>query len=215
MKKIKAVILDLDQTLTIDQASWLQFTQLLGADVNIHLDIFNQFKQGKIGYLEAKGKLINLWRSVNNLDKDSIQSIFEKIELRPGVVDAISYLKSKYNLCIISGAIDIFVDLIADKLGIIDRYASTKFIFDQYNNLSDFKYQLSRGEEKLEFLYKYCDKYQLNPLECAAIGDGDSDIPIFEKVGLAILFIAEETTLENQKKIKSHLRNWQDIKLLL
>jgi len=215
MKKIKAVILDLDQTLTVDQGSWLQFTKLLGADFNVHQDIFNKFKNGQLDYISAKKELIDLWGSVSSLEKQSIEELFCKIELRDGALEAVNYLKSKYSVCIISGAIDIFVEVISKKLGIKDYYASTKFIFNEENILVDFEYKLTRGEEKLEFFTSYISKYGFKPNECCAIGDGDSDIPIFEKVGLPILFIATETTSENKDKIKTHLKNWRGVSSIL
>ncbi len=211
MNKITTVILDLDQTITVDQGSWLQFTKLLGADFNVHLDIFNRFKAGELDYLTAKRELINLWRSADPLNKDSIEKIFNKIELRPGAFEGVQYLKSKYNVCIISGAIDVFVGVMAEKLGVKDHYASTKFLFNSDNILFDFEYTLSRGEEKLDFFENYIKKWGINPDECCAIGDGDSDMPIFEKAALPILFIAEETSEENKNNIKTHLLNWKDI----
>ncbi len=215
MKKIKAVILDLDQTLTVDQGSWLQFTKLLGADFNVHQNIFNRFKNGQLNYISAKKELIDLWGSVSSLKKESIKDIFNKIELRDGALEAVNYLKSKYSVCIISGAIDIFVEVISEKLGIKDYYASTKFIFSEENILIDFEYKLSKGEEKLEFFTTYITKYGFKPNECCAIGDGDTDIPIFEKVGLPILFISTETTTENKNKIKTYLKDWKDISSVL
>ena len=209
--KIKVVVLDIDQTLTIDTASWLQFTNLLGTDSEIHTNIYNKFKEGKISYTKAKTQLISLWRCVSKLDRETIREIFKKIELREGAMEAVEYLKQKYKLCLISGAIDIFVDVISEKLGIEDKYASTKFIFDDRGILKDFKYKLSRGEEKVGYLHDFCDKYKVDPKNCAAIGDGESDVPIFNEVGLPVLFIAEETNERLKRSIKVQIRNWDEI----
>jgi phosphoserine phosphatase len=211
MNAIKAVILDLDQTLTTDVGSWSQFTKLIGADLNTHLSIYNDFRNTKITYPEAKHNLMSLWRTVNNLKREDIVDIFDQIQLRSGAVEAVMYLKDKYKLCIISGAIDIFVNGVADKLGIEYRYASTKFIFDEHNSLQDFDYKLSRGEDKLNFLDDFCKKTNISPTECAALGDGESDMPLFEKVSMPILYIASETTEENKLKIEKQIRNWSEI----
>jgi phosphoserine phosphatase len=210
-KKIKAIILDLDQTLTIDTASWLQFTSLLGADSKIHTDIYNKFREGKLSYIEAKKELIELWRTVSKLDRESIREKFMKIKLRKGALQAVDYLRHRYELCLISGAIDVFVDIMAEKLEIINRYASTKFIFDASGILVDFHYTLSRGEEKVGFLHNFCDKNNINPINCVAIGDGDSDMPIFNEVGFPILFIAKETTEILKQEIKLQIRSWSEI----
>jgi phosphoserine phosphatase len=214
-KNIKAVILDLDQTLTVDQGSWLRFTTLLGADFKVHLDIFNRFKAGELTYPDAKKELIELWKSVNTLERKSIVEIFSKIELRAGALEAVSYLKSKYKLCVISGAINIFVDVISAKLGIEDKYSSTKFIFDESDVLVDFQYKLNRGEDKVAFFHDFCSKCSIEPQECAAIGDGESDMPIFKEAGLPILFIAAETNDEQKSLVKCHLKSWEDISEIL
>jgi phosphoserine phosphatase len=218
--QIKAVILDLDQTMTTDSGSWLQFTSMLGADPKIHADIFQRFKAGEISYPEAKKKLIALWRaasagSIGKLDKASISEVFKKVELRSGAIEGVSYLKSKYKLCIISGAINIFVDIIAQKLSIQDHYSTTKLIFDQDNVLVDFDYILSQGEEKTDFLHNFCAQNNIQPEECAAIGDGASDMPLFNEVGLPILFVARDTTAEAKQKIKTQINSWSEVSTYL
>lgn len=209
--KIKAVILDLDQTITTDEASWLQFSRILGADPGVHTEIYENFKQGKLSYLEAKSQLLYLWNETGKSSRKNINNAFKRIRLRDGTFEAIEYLKSKYHLCIISGAIDLFVQTIAEKLAIDTWYASTRFKFDTEDNLVDFDYKLSRGEEKLQFLEDYCDKHDIIPSQCAAIGDGESDMPIFTKVGLPILFLAKETSFQQRKVILTQIENWSEI----
>ena len=215
MRTIKAVILDLDQTLTTDEASWLQFTELIGADKDFHIQIFQDYKDGNLQYLEAKEKLIRLWQNTGKTHKESIIEAFQKVHFRKGVEDAINYLNGKYALCIISGAIDTFVEVAAKKLNIQHYFASTKLIFDKSDHLIDFDYKLSRGEEKLDFLIKFCEENGIEPKECAAIGDGDSDVPIFGAVGLPILFIAEETSEELKEEFPIQLKNWNEIEKVL
>lgn len=215
MENIRAIILDLDQTLTTDEASWLQFTELIGADKHTHTQIYVNFKSRKLEYREAKDALIKLWVKTGRTHIDDIREIFNNVKFRNGTVDAVSYLRGKYTLCIISGAIDIFVEVSAKKLEINNFYSSTKFKFDDSGYLIDFDYKLSRGEEKLDFLMKFCDKTGIKPTECAAIGDGDSDVPIFGAVGLPILFIAEETSEELKEEFPIQLKNWNEIEKVL
>jgi phosphoserine phosphatase len=214
-KQIKAVILDLDQTITTDQASWLQFTTLIGADPNVHEFIYKRFKKGELPYEKAKKQLIKHWRKYSSLKKDKLIKTFKKIEVRQNAEEAITYLNNKYKVCIISGAIDMFVQVFSKRFEIDDWYASTKFVFNKHENLIDFDYMLSRGEEKVGFLRQFCKKHNLSVNECAAIGDGDSDMPIFAKVRLPILFIAQETSQENKRAIQNHLTKWEEIYELL
>ena len=152
-----------------------------------------------------------MWKSVSPLDKTNIKSIFNQIKLRDGALDAVMYLKSKYRVCIISGAIDVFVTEIALRLGVEDSFAATKFIFDAKNALIDFDYKLSRGEEKVSFLEVFCSKYSISPKDCAAIGDGESDMPLFRRVEFPLLYLAAETTLEQQQEVPIHLASWSDV----
>lgn len=213
--KIKAIILDLDQTITTDEASWLQFTRILGADPLAHTEIFENFKDSKLTYPEAKAQLLNLWQATGKSNRQDIKMAFNQIRLRDGSVEAIKYLRGKYQLCIISGAIDLFVQTIAEKLAINTWYASTRLQFDTGDNLVDFDYRLSRGEDKLHFLEEYCKKQGIEPIQCAAIGDGESDMPIFSKVGQPILFLAKETTPQQRSVIPTQIKDWSEIYDLL
>ena len=210
-QELKAVILGLDQTLTTDEGSWTQFTGLLGASPVRHTEIYEDFKAGRISYVVAKQHLIALWRSVSSLDKTTIQAVFNQIKLRDGALEAVAYLKSKYRICIISGAVDVFVAGIAKRLGVEDNFAATQLIFDSNNELIDFDYKVSRDEEKVSFLDTFCSKYSLSPKDCAAIGDGESDMPLFSRVGFPILYLAAETTLEQRQKVPIHLASWSDV----
>lgn len=215
ISKIQYVILDLDQTITTDTGSWSQFTSLIGADSSELMKLYEDFKFGKLTYEVAKKGVLDCWRKARILDKKYIKDVFNKIKLREGAYEGVQYLKSKYHVCIISGAINIFVEVISEKLGIKNFYASTKFKFDEKDILIDFDYTLSRGEEKLIFFEDFCRKYNALPENCSAIGDGDSDIPIFSKVEYPILYLADETTKENKRLIKTHMNNWSEIKNIL
>lgn len=213
--EIKAVILDLDQTITTDEASWLQFTRILGADPIVHTEIYENFKKGNLTYPEAKSQLINLWRATGKTSKKDISSAFDEIQLRVGAFEAVEYLKGRYQLCIISGAFDLFVQNIAQKLGIDNWYASTRLKFGSDENLVDFDYKLSRGEDKLQFLEDFCIEQDIKSEQCAAIGDGESDMPIFSTVGLPILFLAKETTPQQKNVIPTHIKDWSEIYQIL
>jgi len=212
---IKAVILDLDQTLTTDMPSWLQFTRMLGADHRKHFRIYERFRAGEVSYPDAKKELLDLWRATGRLERKSIATIFRKVSLRKGAVEAVAYLQKKYRVCIISGAIDVFVEVVSEKLGIKEYYAATRFLFDDKGMLNDFDYTLSRGEEKVGFFEEFCKKHHLQLGECAAIGDGDSDQPVFEAVGMPVLFVAWETSEELQKKFQRQIKEWSEIKKYL
>ena len=65
---IKAVVFDIDNTLTND-VSWLKATELLGASVEKHVDIFDKFSKNKLSYKVSKQQLIQLWEDTGNNNK--------------------------------------------------------------------------------------------------------------------------------------------------
>lgn len=60
--KLKAVIFDIDNTLTND-ISWLRVTEILGASVSEHEAIFAKFLVNELPYKEAKRQLVRLWQA--------------------------------------------------------------------------------------------------------------------------------------------------------
>ena len=64
-KDIKVIVFDVDGTLTND-ISWYNITQELGADQEMHRQIFQDFKAGLITYPKAKDDLIKIWQSTGN-----------------------------------------------------------------------------------------------------------------------------------------------------
>ncbi len=199
---ITTIILDIDGTLSAE-VSWLKLTEYLGASVEKHILIFDDFKINKIDYLTAKSLLVQLWQSTGNAIQEKMVAIFQEWDLKPDAQELVDYLKLKqYRLCIMSGSVDIYVQTVAEKLGISDYYANTELVFDNKGNLIDFHYYRNQAEKKLEHLRKYVSLHKITPAECAIIGNGDSDILLFKELGFGI---AVETDLHEE------VRNEADI----
>jgi HAD superfamily phosphoserine phosphatase-like hydrolase len=198
---IKTIIFDVDGTLT-DSISWTTLTSLLGADDNIHKQIFEQYKNNTLSYEEAKLQLIKLWTSTGKATVTGFDNAFDKIPLRHGVTNVIRELKEKYQICLISGSMDRFVANIASRLDIDDYYYNTNLIFDTSGKLSDFDYTFDQSEKKLQQFRQYSRKYGLSPSECAVVGDGNNDANLLDYLGLPILFLNENTPPELLEKVK-------------
>ena len=76
---------------------------------------------------------------------------------------------------------DLFAEIAAKKVGADHWYANTTLIWDKNGNLEDFIYYLKQGEKKLEQFLSFCSEFSVEPVECAVIGDGENDIPLFRK----------------------------------
>jgi len=184
-KEIETIILDVDGTLSED-ISWLKLTQGLGAFPDEHAEIFEQFKKGILTYPEAKRKLISLWQVTGNANKKYMEEMFRSWGLKEDAEETVAYLKETYRLCLISGAVDLYVGVVADKLGVADWYANTELVWDENGNLVDFNYFADQAGKKLEQFNEYVAKNNLQKDRCAVVGDGDSDIALFRELRFGI-----------------------------
>lgn len=193
MRKFKAVVFDIDETLT-PTISWTDFTKRLGASPDAHLKIYNDYREGRITYLESRIRLLGLWHSTNNTTRSFIEQTFASMPLNPDAMPLIAWLKQKpVKLCLISGAIDVYVQQIAKTTQIADAYANTRFTFDSDDKLLDYDYVLDQSGKKLQQLGAFCAKYKLQPGECAVVGDSDNDTQLFTATGRGILIGTNET----------------------
>lgn len=186
-KEIETIIFDVDGTLT-EEVSWLKITEGLGAPPEKHAQIFSDFKAGKLSYPEAKGQLISLWQSTGNANKPYMEKMFRSWGLKQDAEETVDYLKKAYRVCLMSGAVDLYVQIVAEKLGIEDWYANTQLIWDEQGNLIDFHYFADQAQKKLDHLSEYLAKHGLDKRKCAVVGDGDSDIALFRELpyGIAV-----------------------------
>jgi HAD superfamily phosphoserine phosphatase-like hydrolase len=186
MRKFAAVIFDIDGTLA-PTVSWTDFTRRLGASPDDHLTIYDDYRAGRITYLESKVRLLSLWRQTGNANKEFIEHTFASMPLNPQAEPLIWWARQHARLCLISGSIDIFVLQVAKATGIRDFYANTRFIFDADDVLVDYDYVLDQSGKKLQQLQEFCTRYGLQPSQCAVVGDSENDSALFTATGNGVL----------------------------
>lgn len=211
-QKISTIFFDIDKTLT-DEISWLKLTDGLGASVQKHTEIFDKFKANKLSYSIAKQKLIKLWQKTGKANKSYIEKMFRSWKLKSDAREIIDYLKKSYQLCIISGSVDLYVQTVAEKLGISDWYANAELVWDKKGNLIDFNYSRDQARKKLEHLNEYIARYDLNKNECAVVGDGENDVELFKKLpfGIAVNKNSEHELKNIATKNISELKQLKEI----
>ena len=186
-EEVETIIFDVDGTLS-EEVSWLKLTHGLGASADEHTQIFESMKAREITYPKAKGLLIKLWQKTRNANKAYMEKMFRSWKLKHDASVTINYLKETYRICLMSGSVDLYVSIVADKLGVEDWYANTELVWDKEGNLIDFHYHANQAEKKLEHLKEYVESKGLNIKRCAIVGDGDSDIALFQELpyGIAV-----------------------------
>ena len=187
--KIKAVVLDVDNTLAPDN-SWLKITRELGASEVAHEQIFAEYVAGKISYNKAKNELLTIWRMTGNHNSSYMQKMFDCWELYPEAYTLVDYLKTRYQVCLISGSVDMWVSTVARKLNVSDWFANTRLIWDPsgwdpvgrgYSYLLDFDYSLKQAQKKVKQKNVFLAGNLLLDDQCVVVGDGANDKMLFEE----------------------------------
>src|SRR5580700_9111795 len=116
-ENMQAVILDIDSTLS-PEVSWLALTRDLGASVEEHTRIFEDYKSGRISYPESRRQLISLWQSTGNANRSYLEKVFTTWPFVDQAESTIEWLKSRFTLCLITGSVDLYAETVAKRLNI-------------------------------------------------------------------------------------------------
>jgi HAD superfamily phosphoserine phosphatase-like hydrolase len=204
MAEIKLVVFDVDGTLNdIDKSPWRSITKELGASTKQHVEIYDNFKMGRCTKEEAIQGIVNLWTETGNAHKTKFMQIFQNIPLKDGVEEVIAYLRQKYKIFLISGTLDLYMDLLKAKIGVQDGFCFTKLYWDEKGFIKWFDYDGINPEKKLEVLNDYLAKNRFNFDEVAVVGDGDNDHLLFEKAKMQFLIVGEYS---NRPENKGYLK---------
>ena len=188
MNPIKLVCLDLDHTL-ITHSSWKELGLALGISQEEDRRLYNEHKAGKISYKEWNAITCNLYKKSNHANKKDITDILSGYSYRDGTREMVTYLKNKgYILVLISGSIDILVEMVAKDLGITYAQANNTFVFDTTGTLERIDSGDSEELGKLVHLQNFCRELGISITECACIADGGNDIEMFRATGRGITF---------------------------
>jgi phosphoserine phosphatase len=180
--KIKAVCFDMDGTL-IRNTNSVKYLSMLNGNLDRLQEIEVLENEGIIPWIEAdylKAKLIE------GLELGKVEDEFDdNVELIQNIGHVLTYLKGRQIRSMLATAGPIQV---AGILG-------TKFGFDSFcGSIYEVKDQKYTGRitthtgdgGKLNSLETFCSNHGIGLNHCVAVGDGESDIPVFEKCGKSI-----------------------------
>ena len=198
MNMIQAVIFDIDNTLTKKNSCWT-IAEAVGMIIAEDLEIYERSKSGNVSSREIDRELLTLWQRKGLATRSNFENTFTNMELRDEALDVIDYLKrKKIKVCLITGSMDLYANIIAKRVGADDFYANTPLKFDAQGNVVDLVYQKDQAGLKLNQFTEFCQKNQLTPAECMVVGDSENDLLLFleTKQGIAIRTEAEDKILE-------------------
>ena len=191
MSYTKLICFDLDDTL-IREIHSVMYLSVLNNKLEELLELEKREAKGEFTWIEAdyyKAKL------ASGLNFEKILTEFNRI-LKPlkHVSHVIATLRKHGFRCLLITAGPKQVAKVACEIwGLNGYYGSDyecvdgKFIGEIINHIGD--------KGKILCLQMYCKQYDINPGNCIAVGDGASDIPLFEYCGGSIAINCSDVTI--------------------
>ena len=215
MKDIKAVIFDVDGTLT-KVLSWVHFTMRVGGSIEENDAAFAAFKSGQINEDQVKERVLKNWSRNGKTTKELSWDILDEVPIREDAKETVDYLKRKrYLVCMITGSLDGIARVVGQKLGIEDWYANTTLFFDADGKLIDLTTYLDEKATKIDQLKDYSAKKNILPQQCAVVGDSSNDIGLFEVTGNGIAIASEFGAKELESYAWRKIENLRELMVIL
>ena len=207
--KVKLVFFDMDGVLADTISSWKKIHDYFGTSNDKSID---DYLKGKINDLEFIERDVSLWKKTGNVTtKYTIEDILFDTPVMNGAKEFINYLKKNdIKTAIISAGLDILANKLAEELGIDYVYA---------NGVKEDAEGILTGEGILKVeltgkdknVKKLAKKLNIEPKDCAAIGNSCFDIPMFNNSGLAIAFNPEDQCVRKSADIIVEGKNLKNI----
>jgi len=149
----------------------------------------------------------------HGLTREKFIKIINSRPLMNGAEETFIELKKRgYKTAVITGSFKALAERAQGLLGIDYIIAHCDLVFNENGSLKQWFLIPCDFDEKMRYLNKLAKELNLNPSQCAFIGDEVNDIPIFKKVGLSIAFNCFK---EEVKKAVNIVIDKKDLKEIL
>ena len=196
MKKLRLVVFDVDGTLMKVESSWQHLHEQLDT-WDRGRKYAEQFFQGNISYEDWARLDASLW---GGLPLERVQRIVDDIPYMNGARDTIAALRRRgLVVVLLSAGLSIVTDRIRGEIE-VDYSIANELIVENGFLTGEVKVNVS-FHNKDEVLHRILEKFGVTPDECAAIGDDETLLPLFEKVGLGIAFNPRKKVIEKHSDV--------------
>lgn len=193
MASFKLVCFDLDGCLTEKDDSW--------AYIHHHLGVWEQaqehrrqFFRGEIDYQRWADLDVGLWRGT---PVNEIKKIVGQIKVRPNIELLVQELKNKtLYLGILSSGLSFFADSVKKQYNFDFAIANSLKVGEDGRLTGEINVEVS-FDDKDYVLEKFLKPFNIKMKDCIAIGDGENDIPLFNRVGFSIAFNPKNQKVAN------------------
>ena len=187
MEKTKLICFDIDGTLTEKKSSFAALTEGLGCDVKRAVSVYRAVVNGEISIAEGEGIITRLYRGSGLADKKTIRGMFEKMPMKKEAKELISCLKdAAWKIYLVSGGMDMFVEMTAKRLGVDGFYYNSALVFDENGQLEKIAYGGDESLKKLEQVKGLAENYNLSLADIVFVGDSENDYDAFASTGRGI-----------------------------
>ncbi|KPV61424.1 MAG: Phosphoserine phosphatase [Candidatus Bathyarchaeota archaeon BA1] len=196
MKKLRLVVFDVDGTLIRVESSWQHLHEQLGT-WDRGRKYAEWFFQGLITYEDWARLDASLWRG---LSLERVQRIVNDIPYTDGARDVITTLRRRgLVVVLLSAGLSIVADRIRGEIGVDDSLANELVVKNGFLT-GEVKVNVS-FRNKDEVLRRFLERFSVTLDECAAVGDDETLIPLFKKVGLGIAFNPRKKVVEKRADV--------------
>ena len=180
----RAVLFDLDGTLTPVVSVWQHIHEVLGLWEGEARRHQQAFERGTITYEEFCARDAAHWKG---MPESRLKAITDAIPYRPGVRECVELLRQESLLVgIISTGLTILIERVNHDLDV--AYAIANRLVARHGVLTgEVKVNVEHGR-KGEAVDLFCGQFGVDYREVITVGDSDGDISMFEHSGFSIAF---------------------------
>jgi phosphoserine phosphatase len=181
---VRAILFDLDGTLTPVRSVWQHIHEALGLwedDARRHQE---SFLAGRIDYEEFCRRDAAHWKGMRAA---ALRAITDRIALRPGVREAVALARERRVLVgVVSTGLTLLADRVHRELGLAFTIAN-RLVAEGGRLTGEVQVNVRHGR-KDEAVDLFCAQFGVPPAEVASVGDSDGDISMFAHTGLSLAF---------------------------
>jgi phosphoserine phosphatase len=206
-QRFKAVVFDLDGTLTREKSIWEYIHIRLGKWYGFAEEYQRQFLAGKISYQEFCERDAEVWKGIK---VEEMMKIIRTVPFHPGVDELISHLRQRrLKLSMVSSGLSLLTDWVHQRYG-FDHSVSNDLLCEDGVLTGKVRIQV-HYDKKAEWVRRVLQQYDIKPDETIAIGDSKGDIDMFQMVGFSIAFNSSCAELDQIASICIRSKNLTDI----
>ncbi len=200
LKAIRAVISDMDGTLTTVVSPWRYVHERLGVWETHGVPIFKAFLSGHITYGEFCRLDLDLWMS-RGVTLSEVEEMLHEIPLNPHLGRLTESLaKRGIPIAIVSTGFTATAQRIRQASNHDRWHVAANHLYEEADGRLDITLQVADGEghqrSKAAVFRELCKELGVRPEEVLALGDGPSDEQMFRLAGASVRLIGPDCLLQ-------------------